>query len=170
VLLASGQMNYVALRMLVGERAKYLGLIFSIAFSMFLLENQTSIFAGILKRTASQVVDITDADVWVMDPRTQYFEQTRALKDTDLFRVRGVPGVRYAVRLFKGTPVARAPDGVFSQTIALGLDDATLAGAPRKMLLGSWKRLREPDAIVIDKAATCSYSPANRCSWAALWN
>ena len=145
-------MNYVALRMLMGERAKYLGLVFAIAFSTFLLENQTSIFAGILKRTASQVIDITDADVWVMDPRTQYFEQTRALKDTDLFRVRGVPGVRYAVRLFKGTPVARAPDGTFSQTIALGLDDATLVGAPRKMLLGSWERLREPDAIVIDKA------------------
>jgi putative ABC transport system permease protein len=145
-------MNYVALRMLMGERAKYLGLVFAIAFSTFLLENQTSIFAGILKRTASQVMDVTDADVWVMDPRTQYFEQTRALKDTDLFRVRGVPGVRYAVRLFKGTPVARAPDGTFSQTIALGLDDATLAGAPRKMLLGSWERLREPDTIVIDKA------------------
>jgi putative ABC transport system permease protein len=145
-------MNYVALRMLMGERAKYLGLVFAIAFSTFLLENQTSIFAGILKRTASQVMDVTDAEVWVMDPRTQYFEQTRALKDTDLFRVRGVPGVRYAVRLFKGTPVARAPDGTFSQTIALGLDDATLAGAPRKMLLGSWERLREPDTIVIDKA------------------
>ena len=145
-------MNYVALRMLMGERAKYLGLVFAIAFSTFLLENQTSIFAGILKRTASQVMDVTDADVWVMDPRTQYLEQTRALKDTDLFRVRGVPGVRYAVRLFKGTPVARAPDGTFSQTIALGLDDATLAGAPRKMLLGSWERLREPDTIVIDKA------------------
>ena len=145
-------MNYVALRMLMGEPAKYLGLIFAIAFSTFLLENQTSIFAGILKRTASQVMDVTDADVWVMDPRTQYFEQTRALKDTDLFRVRGVPGVRYAVRLFKGTPVARAPDGTFSQTITLGLDDATLAGAPRKMLLGSWERLREPDTIVIDKA------------------
>jgi putative ABC transport system permease protein len=108
-------MNFVALRMLMGERAKYLGLIFAVAFSTFLLENQTSIFAGILKRTASQVLDVTDADVWVMDPRTQYFEQTRALKDTDRSRVRGVPGVRYAVRLFKGTPVARAPDGTFSQ-------------------------------------------------------
>ena len=152
-------MNYVALRMLLGERAKYLGLIFAIAFSTFLLENQTSIFAGILKRTASQVLDVTDADVWVMDPRTQYFEQTRALKDTDLFRVRGVPGVRYAVRLFKGTPVARAPDGTFSQTIALGLDDATLAGAPRKMLLGSWERLREPDTVVIDKAGYVLFFP-----------
>jgi putative ABC transport system permease protein len=145
-------MNYIALRMLMGERAKYLGLIFAIAFSTFLLENQTSIFAGILKRTASQVLDVTDAEVWVMDPRTEYFEQTRALKETDLFRVRGVPGVRYAVRLFKGTPVARAPDGTFSQSIVLGLDDATLAGARRKMLLGSWERLREPDTAVIDKA------------------
>ena len=98
------------------------------------------------------MLDVTDADVWVMDPRTEYFEQTQALKDTDLYRVRGVPGVRYAVRLFKGTPVARAPDGTFSQSIALGLDDATLVGAPRKMLLGSWERLREPDTVVIDKA------------------
>jgi hypothetical protein len=95
-------MNYVALRMLMGERAKYLGLIFAIAFSTFLLENQTSIFAGILKRTASQVLDVTVAEVWVMDPRTQYFEQTRALKDTDLFRVRGVPGGALRGAAFQG--------------------------------------------------------------------
>src|SRR5882724_7171438 len=105
-------MNFVALRMLTGDRAKYLGLIFAIAFCTFLLENQTSIFASILKRTGSQIVDVTDADVWVMDAKTKYFEQTKALKDTD----------------------------------------ATLTGAPRKMLLGSWQRLNEPDSIVIDKA------------------
>src|SRR5262249_24354985 len=34
----------------------------------------------------------------------------------------------------------------------IGIDDATLAGAPRKMVLGSWARLREPDSIVIDRA------------------
>ena len=44
-------MNYVALRMLTGDRAKYLSLIFAIAFSTFLLENQSSIFAGIMKWT-----------------------------------------------------------------------------------------------------------------------
>ena len=48
-------MNFVALRMLFGDRAKYLALIFAIAFSTFLLENQTSIFAGILKRSGNQV-------------------------------------------------------------------------------------------------------------------
>jgi putative ABC transport system permease protein len=145
-------MNFIALKMLTGDRAKYLGLIFTIAFCTFLLENQTSIFAGILKRTGSQIADITDADIWVMDAKTEYFEQTKALKDTDLTRVRGVNGVQWAVKLFKGSPVARTPGGRFAVTFCLGLDDASLTGAPRKMLLGSWKRLREPDSVVIDKA------------------
>jgi len=145
-------MHLIALKMLTGDRAKYLGLIFAIAFCTFLLENQTSIFAGILRRTGSQILDVTDADIWVMDPKTEYFEQTKALKDTDVDRVRGVEGVEWAVRLFKGNPVARTLDGKFAASFCLGLDDATLTGAPRKMLLGSWERLREPDAIVIDKA------------------
>jgi putative ABC transport system permease protein len=145
-------MNFVALRMLTGDRSKYLGLIFAIAFSTFLLENQTSIFAGIMIRTGSQIKDVTDAEVWVMDPATKYFEETKALKDTDLLRVRGVPGVDYAVRLFKGQPVARTPKGNFSAAVTLGLDDATLVGAPRKMVCGRWERLREPQSIVIDRA------------------
>ena len=145
-------MNFVALKMLTGDRAKYLGLIFAIAFCTFLLENQTSIFASILKRTGSQILDVTDADVWVMDAKTEYFEQTKALKDTDLTRIRGVSGVEWAVKLFKGAPVARTRAGKFATCILLGLDDATLTGAPRKMLLGSWQRLQEPDSIVIDNA------------------
>lgn len=144
-------MNFVALRMLTGDRAKYFGLIFAIAFCTFLLENQTSIFANIMKRTAHQVLDVTDAEIGVMDPKSEYWEQTRPLANTDLARVRGVAGVLWAVRLFKGTPVARTSTGRFAAAILIGLDDATLTGAPRKMLMGSWQRLREPQSIVVDK-------------------
>ena len=145
-------MNFVALRMLTGDRAKYLGLVFAIAFSTFLLENQTSIFAGIMIRTGNQIADVTDAEVWVMDPQTKYFDETKPLKDTDLTRVRGVEGVAWGVRMFKGMPVARTKTGNFYQCIVLGLDDATLVGVPRKMELGHWSRLREPQSIVVDKA------------------
>src|SRR6266567_934666 len=145
-------MNFIALKMLTGDRAKYLALIFAIAFSTFLLENQTSIFAGILRRTGSQIRDVTEAAIWVMDRDTEYFEQTKALKDTDLNRVRGVEGVQWGVKLFKGSPVARTGAGKFATTFCLGVDDATLTGAPRKMLLGYWERLSEPDSVVIDKA------------------
>src|SRR5712691_4474577 len=145
-------MNFVALRMLTGDRAKYFGLVFAIAFCTFLLENQTSIFANILRRTASQILDVTDAEVWIMDPMTEYWDQTKALKDTDLTRVRGVAGVGWAVRIFKGNPVARTSTGKFAASLLIGLDDATIEGAPRQMLMGSWERLREPDSVVIDKA------------------
>src|SRR5437762_1517446 len=145
-------MSFVEHRMLTGDRAKYFGLIFAIAFSTFLLQNQTSIFVGVMLRTGSQIADVTDAEVWVMDPAIRYFEQTKALKDTDLLRVRGVPGVRYAVRLFKGQMIVRTLKGTFSQGTVMGIDDATLVGAPRKMLLGSWERLREPDSVLIDLA------------------
>jgi putative ABC transport system permease protein len=87
-----------------------------------------------------------------MDPQTEYWEQTKPLKDTDLTRVRGVDGVQWAVRLFKGTPVARTLNGRFAVSFLIGIDDATLAGAPRKMLLGSWERLREPDSVIVDQA------------------
>src|SRR5881397_2321491 len=138
--------------MLTGDRAKYLGLIFAIAFSSFLMAHQASIFAGIMDRTRSQIVDITDANVWVMDRNTEYFDEVSALTDDDLYRVRGVTGVKWAVPLFKGQPRAKAPDGKFRVVILLGLDDATLVGALRKMIMGSVADLHQPDAAIIDWA------------------
>lgn len=154
-------MSWVALQMLTGDRAKYMGLIFTIAFSSFLIAQQVSIFAGIMNRTRSQISDVNDADIWVMDPATQYFDEVYSLKDSDVDRVRGVPGVRWAVRLFKGQPRAKAPDGRFRVAILLGLDDATLAGGPakEKMLLGSLESLRDPDAVIIDQAGYHFFFP-----------
>jgi putative ABC transport system permease protein len=152
-------MNSVAIKMLTGDRAKYLGLIFAIAFSTFLLENQSSIFAGIMKRTTSQIIDVTDADIWVMDRQTQYADEVKSLTENDLYRVRGVPGVEWAVRLFKGNARATAPDGKFRQVILMGLDDATLVGSPQKMILGSIRDLEEPDAVIIDFAGYKFFFP-----------
>ncbi|MFO1435662.1 MAG: ABC transporter permease [Gammaproteobacteria bacterium] len=146
-------MHFVAIKMLTGDRAKYLGLIFTIAFASFLLANQVSIFAGIIKRTASQINGVVDADIWVMDPATEYFDEVKPSKTTDLLRVRGVPGVEWGVRLFKGLPRMTAPDGRFRAVILMGLDDDSLVGAPHgKMRLGNLQSLREPDSIVLDYA------------------
>jgi putative ABC transport system permease protein len=155
-------MRFIAIRMLTAERSKYLGLVFAIGFCTFLLQNQMSIFAGILKRTGSQISDITEASVWVMDPKTEYFEQTKALKDTDLLRVRGVAGVDWAVRLFKGNPIAKTESGKYAATTMIGIDDDTLIGAPRKMLLGRWQDLEQPDSVIVDRAGYMLLYPGER--------
>ena len=119
-------MNFVAMQMLRGDRAKYLGLVMAVAFSTFLISHQSSIFAGVMNRTRSQILDVQDAPIWVMDPRTQYFDEVKALPDSALYRVRSVEGVEWAVPLHKGQPITRAGDGNFRSVILLGVDDQSL--------------------------------------------
>lgn len=143
-------MNWIALKMLTGNRGKYLGIILGIAFATLLIAQQASIFCGLMLQTSGQIRDIQGADIWVMDPNVQFSDDVKPLSDSDLYRVRGVPGVSWAVPLYKGLTRSRLDDGNFQQTILLGLDDATLVGAPPHMILGSLFDLRRPDAVIMD--------------------
>lgn len=143
-------MNWLAWKMLTGDRAKYLGIVFGVAFGTLLIAQQSSIFVGLMRRTSSQIIDTSTADIWVMDPRQQNIDDIRPMPDNRLYQVRGVEGVDWAVRLFKGMVRVKSPDGTFRQAILIGVDDTTFAGAPHTMLKGTHADLRRPDAIIID--------------------
>ncbi len=153
-------MNFIAWQMLTGDRAKYVGLIFAVAFSTFLMSHQTSIFCGLMNRTRSQILDVRDASIWVMDPKTQYLDEVKNLADQDLYRVRGVSEVQWAVPLLKSTTRAKLPgDGRFRAVILMGLDDSTLVGAPQSMALGTMDGLGQPDSIIIDRVGYKFFFP-----------
>jgi putative ABC transport system permease protein len=137
--------------MLTGDRAKYLGTVFGVAFGVLLISQQTSIFVGVISRTASQVIDVREPDFWVVDPHTQNADDIKPLAETDVYRVRGVPGVDWAVKLYKGQVRARTETGHFWQSVLVGVDDHALVGAPTKMLQGDLADLRRPDAVIIDE-------------------
>jgi putative ABC transport system permease protein len=145
-------MSWIALKMLTGDRAKYLGIIAGVTFAALLISQQASIFCGLLLRTTSQIQDIKDADIWVMDPNVRYIDELKPLQETDLYRVQGVPGVAWAVRFYKGQGRLKLGDGKYQQAMVLGLDDATLVGAPTEIVLGSLADLRQPDAAIMDEA------------------
>ena len=153
-------MVWIALKMLTGDRSKYFGIVFGVMFASLLIAHQISIFIGIMSRTTSQIRDVQEADVWVMDPNVRYMDETTGMAETDLQRVRGVEGVDWAVRFYKGNVRARLAEGYapgatadFRNVIMLGLDDDTLIGAPQEMTLGSLGDLKQPDAIIIDESA-----------------
>ena len=111
-------------------------------------------------RTCGQITDITGADLWVMDPAVRYIDDVKPMLENNLYRVRGVEGVLWAVPLYKGTARAKInPDvargnqpTVIEQVILLGLDDTSLVGAPHasKILAGNLRDLRQPDAVIVD--------------------
>lgn len=136
--------------MLIGDRGKYLGIIMGLTFASLLITQQSSIFTGLMTRTYGAISDLAQPDIWVMDPKVQFIDDIKPLQDTELFRIRSVPGVAWAVPLYKGLLKARLEDGNYQICNVLGLDDTTLIGGPPVMLSGSLSDLRRQDAIIVN--------------------
>jgi putative ABC transport system permease protein len=143
-------MYAIALKMLIGDRGKYLGIIMGLTFASLLITQQSSIFTGLMTRTYGAITDLAQPDIWVMDPKVQFIDDIKPLQDTELFRIRSVPGVAWAVPLYKGLLKARLEDGNYQICSVLGLDDTTLIGGPPVMLAGSLSDLRRQDAIIVN--------------------
>lgn len=95
-------MDFIALKMLLGDRAKYVGIVIGLTFASFLVTWPSAIFTGVMSRTFSFVTDIGLPDIWVVDPTVQYIEDVKPMRDTEVLRVRGTEGVEWAVGLYKG--------------------------------------------------------------------
>ena len=161
-------MSWIALKMLTGDKAKFFGIVMGLTFASLLIYQQGSIFWGLMLRTAGQVADITGADLWVMDANVRYVDDVKPMIENNLYRVRGVEGVKWAVPLYKGNARAKLnstqlTEGnptiakgqthkVIEQVILLGVDDYSMVGAPSpaKMLAGSLPMLRKYDSVVVD--------------------
>ncbi len=145
-------MTWVALKMLTGDRSKYLAIIFGVAFASLLITEQSATFCGVMLRTTGRIHDTQGADIWVMNSGVRYVDDLKAISDNDVYRVRGVPGVAWAVNLYKGVGQAQLANGTFQTVTLLGVDNASLAGAPTDMIVGKVGNLQFPDAILVDEA------------------
>jgi putative ABC transport system permease protein len=144
-------MNYIALKMLMGDRGKYLGIVMGLTFASLIMTQQPAIFVGLMMRSYSFITDVGLPDIWVMDPKVQFIDDVKPMQDMELYRVRGIEGVEWAMPLYKGLIKARLANGNFQTCNVIGLDDATLIGGPPQMLEGRLEDLRRSDAVIIDK-------------------
>lgn len=143
----------LALRMLFGDRAKYLMLISGIMFATILMTQGGSLFCGIMSWTSSTLRNVR-AEIWVADPMVEQVGDGRPMRDTDVSRVRSVDGVAWASPLYQGLMQARLADGASKLVTLIGVDATTLAGTPVHMVEGSLDDLRQPNAVIIDEYGT----------------
>ncbi|THJ22955.1 MAG: FtsX-like permease family protein [Nitrospira sp. CG24D] len=145
-------MNYVALKMLFGDRAKYLMLLSGLTFAVMLIVQQGSIFWGLMTWTQSSISN-SNAPIWVTDPGIAQVDEVKPIADTAVDRVRSVPGVEWAVPLYKGLLRARLSNGDYHQITLTGLESSTLIGRPAEVLEGRFEDVLQPDAVVLDQWA-----------------
>ncbi len=146
-------MNRIAIKMLVGDAAKFFGILLGITFAALLITQQSSIFMGIMARSYAFVGDTSLPDIWITDPEVKYVDELEPMQTTALDRVRGVPGVLWAVPMYKAILRGRLENGTFRSVIVVGIDDATLIGGPPKMIAGELGDLRIADGIILDRVS-----------------
>ena len=134
----------------MGDTGKYIGIVMGLTFASLIMTQQPAIFLGIMSRTYSFVADVGLPDIWVIDPKVQFVDDIKPMQDTELYRVRGISGVEWAMPLYKGLLKARLTDGTFQTCNVVGLDDATLIGGPPVMLEGKIDDLRRSDSVIVD--------------------
>jgi putative ABC transport system permease protein len=152
-------MNWIAIRMLTGEAQKFYGLLFGIAFSTLLITQQLTIFVNLLERGSSGVYNVSSADVWVMDPVSRTTEVAYPMPSTALDKVRGVPGVAWAVPHIRASASVRTGSGELEGVTVVGVDDATLIGLPKNMAEGTPGVLSQPDSVIIDDVGATRMFP-----------
>lgn len=143
-------MYVIAIKMLTGDRAKYIGILLGITLTSFLITQQGSIFVGLMSRTFGFIIDTSIADIWVMDEKVQFVDDTKPMQDTMILRVRGVEGVEWAMPLYKSLLRARLDDGNYQQCNVIGVDDTTLVGGPSRVIKGVLSDLRSNEAVIVD--------------------
>ena len=143
-------MFHLALKMLMGDRAKYIMLVGGLTFAALLMTQQNAVFQGLLSWTTSHLRNMR-ASIWVVEAHVDYANETKPLRDTDVNRVRSVKGVDFAVPMYQGILKAKLSDGADKQIMLIGLHGATLFGRPPLMLAGNLQQLRMPNTVVIDE-------------------
>ncbi len=150
-------MYIIAFKMLSGDRAKYLLLISSIAFCILLMTHQCSVFFGLLRWSTATIRNI-QVPLWIVDPLVEQPGEVLPLLYTDLSRVRSIAGVKWAVPLFYSIQQARFGDSAFKTIQLLGLDTATLIGAPSCMIAGQIEDIWRDEAVIIDEVGLHHFS------------
>ena len=156
--MVGASMFRLALKMLFGDTAKYLMLVFGVMFATFLMTQQSSVFCGLMRWTTA-ILKNAPAPIWVVETEVRQVNQTIAMRDTDLGRVRSVSGVDWAMPLYSGVQNVRLENGSLTVVQLLGIDSTTFAGAPTRMIEGSIEALRQPNAVVVDDLALKRLSP-----------
>lgn len=141
-----------ALTMLVGDRGKFLGIVFGLAFATLLMTQQGAIFRGVMTLAFGHVTDTPQAGLWISDPGMPDMDTTMMLNERELDGVRSVAAVRWAVPLCRRLLLTPVEGGTITPMMAMGIDDATLIGGPQPgaMLDGSVEDLRRPGTMIVD--------------------
>lgn len=140
-----------ALKMLIGNKASCIGVIFGIFLATLLISQQSAIFLGLVSRAYRMVTDIPEPNLWIVDPSTESDDKARGMPEGYVNIVRSLPGIEWASPIAVAYANLVTPSGIFHVAHLYGVDDATLIGVPPTMVQGNISDLRYEGGVIVDE-------------------
>lgn len=136
-------------KMLIGNKAAFLGMIFGIFLAILLISQQSAIYLGLISRSYRIVTTISLPNIWVIDPATKGEDLIRSMPKDYLQYVKSIPEIEWAVPVNYLLLPLTTTSGKYNVAEVYGIDDQTLIGMP-KLLKGNREDLYRQGAVVID--------------------
>jgi putative ABC transport system permease protein len=138
-----------ALRFILYDKPKSIGVVLGIIISTFLVGQQTGIFL-FLTNAMSALIDNTDAAIWVVDSRTTNCNALDLI-DTRVGRqIESLNGVRKSYALVITGGLAKFKDGTTAPVSIIGAQVPELRGGPFRIHQGEAASLIREGAVSVD--------------------
>ncbi|RMG57090.1 MAG: FtsX-like permease family protein [Bacteroidetes bacterium] len=140
-----------AYRFIRFDRAKSIGVVIGIVISTFLIGQNLGVFiflTGLMKG----LVESADADVWVVDNRTQNVNALSTLDVRKLFEIKSVPGVAKASPVVIANGQAEFADGSSAGVLLVGSTGPDFPAGPPvgRIIAGDRQALLRYDRVSAD--------------------
>src|SRR5215472_7999483 len=140
----------LAQRNLFHDKVRLAVTLTGIVFAVVLIVVELGLFIGFTK-TTSNLIDHSNADLWVTSKNVPYVEQGVPFSERKLYQVRAVPGVLEAEKFISRWVQWQRPDGRQESVQIIGMNVDGEMGRPWNLVDGRVEDLKQPDAVFMDE-------------------
>lgn len=142
-------MFLLARKILLHDPLRFVIAVAGVGFAVMLALLQTSFYNGFLNN-ASNLIDHTRADLWVMARGIQNVDFTSPIPLRHQYRLQSMPGVAWVSPMIVALSLWRLDTGGLEGTEVIGFDPDTGVGGPWNMVAGLPDAIRAPGTLIMD--------------------
>lgn len=142
----------LAWKMLVHDRVRFVITLSGVAFAVLLVFVQAGLFGGLLSN-ATVTIEHMKADIWITSRNSPNLDFVHQFSESNVDRVRAVPGVGRADNLILSFMQVSLPSGAEETSVVYALDDFAAWGVPWTVTQGQLEDLKRGPHVIFDEFA-----------------
>jgi putative ABC transport system permease protein len=142
----------LGLKTLLYDKVRFVITTSGVAFAVTLVLVQVGLFVGLLDNSTITIRKL-DADLWVTSKNSPNLDFVHQFPETNLYRVRSLPGVERADNLILSFMQVALPSGAEETAVVYAMEDFRKWGVPWRVTQGNLDDLKRGNFVMFDESA-----------------